>query len=334
VLLGERKLAEQMKIVVALLLFAVAALALTEQEYQSLFTTWMQKYQRSYNHDIMYYRYRIFKQNTDFVIAHNAAGKSFQVAMNRFGDLTNKEYRQYFLGFNSSFVFDQSKVHRESNASAPASFDWRKQGAVTGVKDQGQCGSCWAFSTTGSTEGCHQITKKALVSISEQNVMDCSDSYGNEGCNGGLMTQAMQYIIDNKGVDTESSYPYTAADGTCSYNPANSGATLTSYTNVNSGDEGDLIAKNVLGPVSVAIDASQSSFQFYSSGVYNEPACSSSQLDHGVLSVGWGSDPTGGDYYIVKNSWGTDWGMNGYIYMSRNKENQCGIATMATLPVC
>jgi len=284
------------------------------------------------NHDEYAYRYRIFKQNTDYVNRHNAVGASHKLAMNKFGDLTNKEYRKLFLGFNSTFVFDESKVQRESNVSAPTSWDWRKYGAVTPVKNQQQCGSCWSFSTTGSVEGCHKLSGKSLTSLSEQNIMDCSDSYGNQGCNGGLMTQAMQYIIDNKGVDTESSYPYTAEDGTCNYNSANIGATLTAYVNVNSGDESDLIAKATKAPVSVAIDASQSSFQFYSSGVYNEPACSSSQLDHGVLAVGWGTDPSGGDYYIVKNSWGTDWGMQGYIMMSRNRNNNCGIATMASLP--
>jgi len=149
------------------------------------------------------------------------------------------------------------------------------------------------------------------------------------------MTQAMDYIIKNKGLDTEKSYPYTARDGTCHFNKANVGATLASYTNVASGSESGLQTAGVTGPVSVAIDASHSSFQFYSSGVYYEKACSSSALDHGVLMVGWGTDSTSkADFWIVKNSWGTDWGMSGYIEMSRNKNNNCGIATMATLPKC
>jgi len=323
-----------MKAILALAVFVIAVSAtLSEQEYQNRFQQWMQVNRKSYNHDQFQFRYRIFKQNTDFVEGHNVAGKSFKVAMNNFGDMTNKEYRRLYLGFNTTFSFDSNKVHRESNASAPASWDWRKYGAVTPIKDQAQCGSCWAFSTTGSVEGCAKLAGKNLPSLSEQNIMDCSDSYGNEGCNGGLMTQAMQYIIDNKGVDTEASYPYTAQDGTCAFNAANVGATLTSFVNVNTGDEADLIAKATKGPVSVAIDASQASFQFYSSGVYNEPACSSDQLDHGVLAIGWGTDATSGsDYYIVKNSWGTSWGMQGFIWMSRNKDNQCGIATMATLP--
>jgi len=224
-------------------------------------------------------------------------------------------------------------MRKSAPHALPATWNWVPKGAVTHIKNQQQCGSCWSFSTTGSTEGCHFITTKKLVALSEQNLMDCSTSEGNQGCDGGLMTQAMDYIISNKGVDTEKSYPYTAEDGTCHFSKANIGATLKSYTNVNTGDENDLQAKVYLGPTSVAIDASQSSFQFYNSGVYSDPDCSTSQLDHGVLAVGWGTD-SGSAYWIVKNSWGTDWGQQGYIWMSRNKNNQCGIATMATLPKC
>jgi len=188
-----------------------------------------------------------------------------------------------------------------------------------------------AFSTTGSVEGAHFLAKGALVSLSEQNLVDCSDAQGNQGCNGGLMTQAMDYIISNKGIDTEASYPYTAQDGTCKYSAAHIGSDLVSYTNVQQGSEADLVTKINLGPTSVAIDASHSSFQMYHSGIYYEPACSPTALDHGVLAVGYGATGSS-DYYIVKNSWGTDWGMAGYINMSRNRNNNCGIATMATLP--
>lgn len=153
--------------------------------------------------------------------------------------------------------------------------------------------------------------------------MDCSYAQGNNGCDGGLMTQAMTYIISNKGLDTEASYPYTgnlplsipsmsltpfiAEDGpSCQFNAANVGATLASYTNVPTGSESGLQSAVYVGPTSIAIDASQSSFQFYSSGVYSDPNCSTSQLDHGVLAVGWGVDPSNSTpYWIVKNSWGT-----------------------------
>jgi cathepsin L len=145
------------------------------------------------------------------------------------------------------------------------------------------------------------------------------------------MDYAFEYIINNKGIDTESSYPYQTAQYNCRYNPANSGGSLSSYNDVSSGDEGALLNAVATEPTSVAIDASHNSFQFYSGGVYYESACSSTQLDHGVLAVGWGTE-NGQDYWLVKNSWGADWGLSGYIKMARNKNNNCGIATSASYP--
>jgi len=155
------------------------------------------------------------------------------------------------------------------------------------------------------------------------------------GCEGGLMDSAFQYIISNKGIDTEASYPYTATGpNACRFNRANVGATISSYKDVVSGSESALQVAVAQQPTSVAIDASHMSFQLYTGGIYNEPACSSSQLDHGVLAVGYGVDSASGSpYWLVKNSWGTSWGMRGYIWMSRNKNNQCGIATAASYPI-
>jgi len=215
----------------------------------------------------------------------------------------------------------------------PATWDWRDHGAVTQVKDQGQCGSCWSFSATGSTEGAYFLSTKKLISLSEQNLIDCSTDEGNDGCDGGLMDSAFQYIISNNGVDTEASYPYTATGpNTCEFNRANVGATISNYKDISQGDENALLSAVYVTPTSVAIDASHQSFQFYSGGVYNEPACSSTQLDHGVLAIGFGTE-SGSDYWLVKNSWGSSWGLSGYIKMSRNKNNQCGIATSASYPI-
>jgi len=212
--------------------------------------------------------------------------------------------------------------------------NWVTKGAVTAVKDQGQCGSCWSFSTTGSLEGEKFIKTGTLTSLSEQNLIDCSTAEGNDGCNGGLMDSAFKYVISNKGIDTEASYPYTTSGpNSCKFKPADIGDTITSYKDVTRGSESALQTAVTQQPISVAIDASHNSFQLYSSGVYYEPACSTSSLDHGVLAVGYGTSASGTDYWLVKNSWGKNWGMSGYLQMSKGRNNNCGIATMASYPI-
>jgi cathepsin L len=277
----------------------------------------------------------VYKSNLEYIENHNRQNLGYTLAMNKFGDLTGEEYRSIFLmpKFNASQVPRLGKPH-VFDASLPRddAVDWRTKGVVTGVKDQGQCGSCWAFSATGSFEGAWGITKGKLVSLSEQQLVDCSGDYGNYGCDGGLMDSAFQYAIAVKGLEAEDVYPYTAADGDCAFDAKKIVASITSFKDVTAQSETALMTAIVQQPVSVAIDASQSSFQFYSGGVYYEPECSSTQLDHGVLAVGYGTD-SGSDYYIVKNSWGTDWGMQGYILMSRNKKNNCGIATISYFPL-
>jgi len=216
----------------------------------------------------------------------------------------------------------------ESPNAAPAQVDWRSKGAVTPVKDQAQCGSCWAFSATGSMEGAVQIASGTLVSLSEQQLVDCSQSFGNQGCEGGLMDQGFEYIIAN-GITGENNYPYTAADGTCQTGKPVL-ARLKSYVDVTAGSEAALLQAVALGPVSVAIEADQQCFQFYSGGILSDPSCGT-QLDHGVLAVGYGTAGSQ-DFWIVKNSWGSSWGESGYIRMIRG-QNECGIAQEASYPV-
>ena len=218
------------------------------------------------------------------------------------------------------------------NIEAAATVDWREKGAVTEVKNQGQCGACWSFSATGSLEGQHFLKNGELVSLSEQNLVDCSTKYGNKGCKGGAMRNAFRYIEANNGIDTEKSYPYQAHDEFCRFKPEDVGATDEGYVAITRDDERALTqAIQSIGPISVAIDASKKTFHLYKRGVYYDPLCSSTKLDHGVLAVGYGSEE-GQDYYIVKNSWGPLWGDEGYVMMSRNKENNCGIATQASYP--
>jgi len=294
------------------------------------------------------FRMKIFMDNSHKIAKHNKLYEqglvSFKLGLNKYADLLHHEFVNTLNGFNrtkngifkmSGQVDDGVTFIPPANVKLPDTVDWREHGAVTPVKDQGHCGSCWSFSATGSLEGQHYRKTGKLVSLSEQNLVDCSTKYGNNGCNGGLMDNAFRYVKDNGGIDTEQSYPYDAEDEKCHYNPRDKGATDKGFVDIESGNEEQLkAAVATVGPMSVAIDASHEAFQLYSEGVYVDPQCSSEELDHGVLVVGYGTDEqTGTDYWLVKNSWGPSWGLDGYIKMARNKENQCGIATQASYPL-
>jgi cathepsin L len=293
----------------------------------------MKHHQKSYAAEEFQTRFNIWKANFDYVRETNKKNLTFTVAVNQFADLTNQEFNSLYKGLAKINKIPMMTHTVVPSPSLPANVDWRTKGVVTQVKNQGQCGSCWSFSSTGSIEGAHAIATGSLVSLSEQNLVDCSTAQGNMGCNGGLMDYAFQYVIQNNGIDTEASYPYTATGpNQCQFNPANVGATIRNYQDIPSGSESSLQEKVAnVGPISVAIDASHQSFQFYSGGVYYEPNCSPTQLDHGVLAVGYGTYQ-GSAYWLVKNSWGAGWGLSGYIMMSRNKNNNCGIATASSFP--
>jgi C1A family cysteine protease len=274
-------------------------------------------------------RYQIFKNKVAFINAHNERAEqgleTYTVGLNAMTHLSDEEYKQMYL---STYQRTTPRNEVTLPAATEDSVDWRTKGAVTPVKNQGQCGSCWSFSTTGSTEGAHAIASGKLVSLSEQQLCDCSTSYGNQGCNGGLMDNAFKYIIANGGLDTEEDYPYTARDGTC--NPSKQGkhaVTISGYQDVPHNNEDQLAAAVAKGPVSVAIEADQMGFQTYKSGVFSGNC--GTQLDHGVLVVGYSDD-----YWIVKNSWGASWGDEGYIMMKRgvSASGICGIAMEPSYP--
>lgn len=263
----------------------------------------------------------------------------YTLKINKFGDLTTEEFVAKFNGYRMSDSPKSSSVYAVFEPrELPTTVDWRLKGAVSEVKDQGSCGSCWAFSTTGALESHHFLKYGQLVLLSEQNLMDCTRSYGNKGCDGGRQERAFQYIIDNGGIDTEFSYPYSGTDNyTCLFDPSTVGANMTKYVRIPRGNVTSLTqAISSVGPISVSMDAALKSFQLYHDGVYSDSKCSSSslQLDHAVLVVGYGVDEIAGKpYFLVKNSWGMDWGIGGYFKIVRDHTNMCGLATDALYPV-
>jgi len=324
-------------VVVALCLVGVAVATprlFSEEEYQLLFRRFMSAHNKNYEMSEFFARYNTFKNNVDWIRAFNAEGtNTFTVAVNQFADMTSEEFKAKMLGYK--FIAKEQmlgQVAQVNVSNLATSVDWRAKGAVTPVKDQGQCGSCWAFSTTGAVEGAQAIKTGTLNSLSEQQLVDCSSSYGNAGCNGGLMDLGFKYV-QAKGLCSETAYPYKAADGTCKASSCSAVVApgfITKYVDVASKNEAALASALNGQPVSVAIEADKQVFQFYSGGVLDSAQCGTT-LDHGVLAVGYNTDASA-PYYIVKNSWGASWGMSGYVLLAYGK-NTCGISQQPSYPV-
>ena len=295
---------------------------------QNRWELWKNEYSVSYassEHERL--AYNVFLENDRLINHHNALNLSYKLGHNQFSTLTNVEFASRFPIIQMRPFQTQS-----TNILKPATettVDWVKNGAVTAVKNQEQCGSCWAFSTTGSFEGAFQIATGRLVSFSEQQLVSCDTT--DSGCNGGLMDNAFKWIKTNGGLCSETDYPYVSGggeSGKCETNCTLVG-TLSGHVDVKSGDEEELKAAVQMTPVSVAIEADKSVFQLYKSGVLTDESCGTN-LDHGVLVVGYGTDGTL-DYWKVKNSWGKSWGEQGYIRLQRGV-NMCGIASQPSYP--
>jgi len=266
----------------------------------------------------------------------NAQNLSYTLGVNAYSDLTWEEFSaQYLMAPQHCSATEGNYQVKGVNGKADPAIDWRTKGVVTGVKNQGGCGSCWAFGTTGAVESHWALSTGKLLSLSEQQLVDCAGAFSNMGCNGGLPSQAFEYIKHAGGIELGTDYVYTGRDGTCRFNAAKIAARVTGEVNITEGAESELFdAVTNSGPVAIAFQV-VGDFQSYRSGVYDSTRCKSGPMDvnHAVLVVGYNTDTASGKpYWIVKNSWGTSFGMAGYFNMVRNK-NMCGISTCASYPL-
>lgn len=306
------------------------------------FENWSDKYSKSYfSLTEKYNKKAIWLENLKFIEHHNSRNLGYVLEMNEYGDMTWNQFKKVKMGLIMNHENVHGHIPNLPHLGLPIYVNWTERGVVTRVKNQFQCGSCWAFSTTGAIESMHAIQTGNLVALSEENLIDCTWGYGNEGCGGGFPAASLDYVIKNGGIDTEASYPLVSIamldclnqdTCPCKFNNATIGATVKGYKKIASGNETDLqYTLWSTGPVSVCIDVTQP-FQFYKSGIFSDDKCSTTTLNHAVLAVGYGVDTRKNEYYIVKNSWGNDWGIQGYFLLARNKNNMCGIATAAVCP--
>jgi len=291
------------------------------------------------------HRLSVFRKNLVRAVRHQALDPTATHGITKFSDLTDEEFTQRYLGLHapSSLKSSGKEAPVLPTDDLPMDFDWREKGAVTDVKDQGSCGSCWSFSTTGAVEGAHFLKTGELVSLSEQQLVDCDHECDDEetsvcdaGCNGGLMTSAYKYILKSGGLQKESDYPYQGVDGKCHFDKSKVAASIDSF-NVVGVDESQIAANLVKnGPLAIGINAVF--MQTYVGGVSCPYICSKRRIDHGVLLVGYGEKAFSPirlkekPYWIIKNSWGANWGEQGYYLLCRGY-NECGTDTMVSTVV-
>ncbi|KAF3854798.1 hypothetical protein F7725_022853 [Dissostichus mawsoni] len=322
------------------LLSAASAFPLSEQD-EFHFKSWMaqkplplKQYNKVYSMQEYHERLQIFTENKRRIDKHNEGNQTFTMGLNQFAGMTFGEFRKYFLLSEPQNCSATKGNHFSSKGPLPDSIDWRKKGNyVTDVKNQAACGSCWTFSTTGCLESVTAINTGKLVPLSEQQLIDCAQDFNNHGCDGGLPSQAFEYIMYNKGLMTEEDYPYKAIELTCVYKPELAAAFVKDVVNITQYDEKGMVdAVATLNPVSFAFEVT-SDFMHYSEGVYTSTECHQTpdKVNHAVLAVGYGQQD-GTPYWIVKNSWGSHWGVDGYFLIEREK-NMCGLAACSSFPV-
>jgi C1A family cysteine protease len=333
-----------MNIYFVLFTMACSVVCVSGTSLGNLFRKWMNEHNVQYETQEQERRaFETWVDNNNYIENVNGKNLTYKLGHNRFSALSHADYLSMIRGYRGLYVPPSppllpSIVNEKVNVKIPGSVDWVSAGAVTAVKDQGQCGSCWSFSTTGAVEGAYYIKYGSLVSFSEQELVDCdniSNGGRDHGCNGGLMENAFGWIAKNNGLCREEAYPYvsgtTKTAGTCNSkictNVANSD--IAKYIDVEANSDSAMMSAIAAQPVSIAIEADQREFQLYKSGVFTGTC--GTNLDHGVLVVGYGT-MDGTDYYKVKNSWSTSWGDQGYIYLGRGA-GQCGILMEASYPI-
>ncbi|NWI13798.1 CATL1 protein, partial [Crypturellus soui] len=332
----------KMAATLGLLLAALGCAAARDPALEAAWRGWKSLHAKEYPQDVEAARREVWEKNLRRIEEHNreqARGRhAFRLGMNHYGDLTDEEFNRLLNGFVPARPREPAPLFRAAAAApTPAQVDWRDKGYVTPVKNQGTCGSCWAFSATGALEGLVFGRTGRLAPLSEQNLIDCSRELGNAGCGGGFVTRAFQYVRDNGGLNSERVYPYLGTDGSsCRYDPRDQAANCSAVRLVAPGSEAALEQALVAaGPVSVAVDASSFHFHFYKSGLFSGAFCGQ-QVNHAMLAVGYGSarqNGSGVGYWILKNSWSELWGERGYVRLLRRGDNPCGVASQASFPV-
>lgn len=311
-----------MKFLVALTILAAVSASFLGREDEEMFKfmKFIQQHNREYaSLDEFHAKFEIFKNNLRKVDTHET--------FSPFMDLTEEEF-SFGLNLNVSAIAEarsKMETYKVKNVMGelPENFDWRQHGAVSEVKNQGQCGSCWAFSAVGNLEGLNAIKSGKMTTFSEQQLVDCDTV--DQGCNGGLMDNAFQYIQQAGGIETEADYSYTGRGGKCQFDESKSALKVVGFQDISSNEDEIARVLHENGPLSVAVNATP--FQFYTGGILkgNKRTCNPRMLNHGVTLVGYGEED-GTKFWIIKNSWGTGWGEEGYIRLERGC-GACGVNT-------